>query len=132
MRRHRGFTLIELMVVLTVLVIILSIAIPAYRDQVRKSRRAEAVSGLGQWQLQLERWRADRPSYANPDGLAGYPVAPTSTFYTFTIPAANATGFQIRATPAGDQADDPCGTYVLTMAGGVVTKAVDPVKTGCW
>ena len=130
MSKNRGFTLIELMVVLAVIALLLAIAVPAYREQVRKSRRAEAVAALGQWQLGLERWRADRPSYANPDGLAGYPVAPPAQWYTFTIPAAGPTGFTIRAAPVGDQTEDKCGTFQLVMAGGVITKTAD--ESGCW
>ena len=46
MSRHavKGFTLIELMVVLAIVAIIAAIAIPSYAAQVRKSRRADATS----------------------------------------------------------------------------------------
>ena len=43
-KRTRGFTLIELMIVVAVIAILASVAISQYNKQVRKSRRAEAIS----------------------------------------------------------------------------------------
>src|SRR4030095_15171898 len=45
-RLHRGFTLIEMMIVLAVLAILAAIALPAYQEQVRKGRRASAQAHL--------------------------------------------------------------------------------------
>lgn len=124
MQKSRGFTLIELMIVVAIVAIIAAIAIPAYGEQVRKSRRAEAARFAGDMQLGLERWRAENPSYANcataPCGSGTYPTVPTATvspFYTIEIVAANttATNYRITATPrAGSaQADDRCGVLTL-------------------
>ena len=60
---QRGFTLIELMVVLVIVTILLSIAIPAYEDQMRRSRRADAINGLESMVLRQEQWRANNPRY---------------------------------------------------------------------
>ncbi len=120
MRRQSGFTLIELLVVIAIIAIIAAIAIPAYTEQVRKSRRADAARSVGQLQLDLERWRAENPSYAacapTPCGSGAYPVAPLSDFYTiqFTTPAATATAYSIRATPSGVQTGDRCGMLTAT------------------
>jgi len=46
MRRHAGFTLIEMLVTVAVISILAAIAYPSYQDQVRRSRRAEAQSLL--------------------------------------------------------------------------------------
>jgi type IV pilus assembly protein PilE len=138
MHQHaaKGFTLIELMVVLAIVAIIAAIAIPSYTEQVRKSRRADAVRAIGQVQLELERWRAENPSYANcsgsPCGSGTYPTAPTSTFYTiqFASPAPTATGYTITAAPKGVQTGDRCGTYTFTMAAGVLTKIAGASNCG--
>lgn len=134
MRANRGFTLIELMVVVAIVAILAAVAIPAYTEQVRKGRRADAVRAIGQIQLGLERWRADNPSYANcapaPCGNGTYPVTPTSDYYTITIPAATATTYTIRAAPTGAQASDKCGNLELAYNAGDVAKI--PATAGCW
>lgn len=120
MRRHTGFTLIELMVVIAIIAIIAAIAIPSYTEQVRKGRRADAARAVGQLQLDLERWRAENPSYAacapTPCGSGAYPAAPVSDYYIiqFTTPAPTATSYTVTATPAGVQADDRCDVLTAT------------------
>ncbi len=124
MNRVRGFTLIELMVVVAIIAILAAIAVPMYGEQVRKARRAEATRAVGDLQLRLERWRAENPSYANcspaPCGSGTYPAEPDATaspYYEIRIVAANtnATRYQITAAPrtGSAQADDRCGTLTL-------------------
>jgi type IV pilus assembly protein PilE len=132
-QRSGGFTLIELMVVVAIVAILAAIAIPAYTEQARKARRADAIRAIGEIQLNLERWRAENPSYADctgtPCGSGTYPTAPVtmSDYYTiqFTSPAPTATTYTITAAPISTsaQAGDRCGTYKFAYAGGVVTKS---------
>lgn len=124
MNRERGFTLIELMVVVAIIAILAAIAIPVYGEQVRKARRAEATRSIGDLQLRLERWRAENPCFGQ-SGSTGcgtftesgtYPTAPTSDYYTITPVIASATAttaYSITAEPKGVQADDRCGTLTL-------------------
>jgi type IV pilus assembly protein PilE len=124
MTRQRGFTLLELMVVLVIVAILAALAVSSYKEQVRKSRRTEAYNLVGQMQLQLERWRAENPCYG-PIGNSGgcpaptftasgtYPAIPTtSSYYTIAVPPANATAtsYSITATRKSttDQANDRC------------------------
>ena len=120
-----GFTLIELMVVLAIIAIIAAIAIPSYNEQVRKSRRSDALRAVGQLQLDLERWRAECPTYADQlsckdfngngtvdAGEGAYPTVPTSDYYTVAITGQSSTAYTVTATPAGAQANDRCGNLV--------------------
>lgn len=110
--RSSGFTLIELMIVVAVIAILAAIAFPAFNEQVRKSRRSEAASSMGQIQLALERWRADRPSYANSNpAAANYPNADAfdSTHYDFSLSGQSGTTYTLTAAPRGAQSGDRCG-----------------------
>ena len=136
----RGFTLIELLVVLAIVAIIAAIAIPSYSAQVRKSRRADAVSTLGDAQLRLERWRTEKPTFGT---LADIKVATTSPggHYTISMPAlsGNCPGTSVTATTTnsyvlqavatGAQAKDTaCATMKLSNLCGTVQKT----PAACW
>jgi len=120
----RGFTLIELMVVVAIVAILAAIAIPSFANQVRKSRRSEALTTLQDQQLRLERHRVDNASfttYTLPSGL-------DTSYYKFTLGGTSATGYTLTATPQADQQKDSCGTLVLASASGVLSKT----PTTCW
>lgn len=128
MRVQRGFTLIELMIVVAVLGIIAAIALPSYNEHVRAGRRGEATGNVGAVQMALERWRAENPSYsgcgtcASAGGIADY--------YTITVAADAGTpnAYTVTAAPKGKQAGDSCGSLVATNA----TKPTwNPGGAGC-
>lgn len=123
--KSKGFTLIELLVVIAIVGILAAIAIPSFNEQVAKSRRAEAMRGLGDLQLRQERWRASNTSYGTYANLG----SPTVANYTLAVSAATvgcpiASCYVITATRSGVQASDRCGNFVLTVAAGVVTKSL--------
>lgn len=101
-----GFTLIELMIVVSLIAILAAIALPSYSDYTRRARAAEAVALLGTWRSQLEQYYLDNRSYANAGGDCGK-AAPTSGNYTLTC-----------VTPAGGQ------TYTLTATSVVANEGV--------
>ena len=130
-RAIRGFTLIELMVVVAVVAILASIALPSYQDSVRKSRRGQAKADLVELAQLLEREHTVRNSYGN--DAADYDIpfkqSPKTGTARYTIALSNqsANTFTLTATPAGPQASDTCGNLTLNQAG-----AKTPTTAGCW
>jgi type IV pilus assembly protein PilE len=63
MRRGKGFTLIELMIVIAVIGVLAAIAIPTYNEYVQRSKISDAISGLSQMATKLEQYYQDNRSY---------------------------------------------------------------------
>ncbi len=127
--KTKGFTLIELMIVIAIVAILAIIAIPSFQEQVAKSRRAEAMRGLGDLQLRQERWRSNHTSYAG-NSTVGFTI-PTVDNYSLGIGSPSATGYTITATRTGAQTGDRCGDYILTVAAGVATKTTSTSASNC-
>ena len=118
MRMQRGFTLIELMVVVAILGIIAAVAWPSYLEHLKAGRRGEATSGVGKMQLLQERWRAEHTSYGNDDDLKTLENLPTSSYYNFEVVDGSLTSstYTITATKKGAQASDSCGNLSATAS----------------
>jgi type IV pilus assembly protein PilE len=83
--RTRGFTLIEMMIVVAVVGILAAIALPAYMEQIRKSRRATAEAHLMDIAARQQQFLLDKRRYATDLATLGV-TTPTevSDFYTVT------------------------------------------------
>jgi type IV pilus assembly protein PilE len=135
-RTNRGFTLIELMVVIAIVGIILAIAVPGYNAQVRKTRRAEAAARLQQIGVLEEKWRSENPGYTDVWArLGGDPEADATSnlarFWTWTVTlTAPAPGvpaaYSVTATATDDQASDTGCTALTINSAGART------PTQCW
>lgn len=133
MRYIRGFSLIELMVVLTVLAIIVSIAYPSYREQLRKTRRSDAKAALMDAAARMERHYTQFGRYSATLANSGIPATTPESFYQITIatiPAPFQT-FDIRATGQGDQVNDQCGVLSIDEAR-VKTNSAGLPQRICW
>ncbi|HEY1141569.1 MAG TPA: type IV pilin protein [Lysobacter sp.] len=142
MRNSRGFTLIELVVVIAIVGILATIAIPTFMDQIRKTRRTDAMQTLSDLQLKQERWRASHATYTGTLSDIGGVTPTPSGYYTIAVstPAdaggctcTSATCYAFTATAAGSQASDgQCATMVLSVRCGTVTKTSTPSGNTCW
>ena len=119
-----GFTLVELMIVIAVVAILVSLALPSYQQSIRKGRRADAQADLIEFANRAERMFTQSNSYAG----TGLPA--NTAFYTYSFSAGpSPTAYTIVATPAGSQVSDKCGTMNLTQAG---VRTHTGTETDCW
>jgi type IV pilus assembly protein PilE len=110
-RQERGFTLLEVMMVVTIIAILAAIAVPAYSDYVTRGRVIEATAGLGDARAKMEQYFQDNRAYPT-GGCVVYPNAPgalqlqLSALQRFTLdcgtPTANA--YTVTATGNGPMA----------------------------
>ncbi|WP_305909805.1 type IV pilin protein [Methylomarinum sp. Ch1-1] len=132
MHKNNGFTLIELMITVTILAILAAIAYPAYNDYIVKSRRSDAKSAILKMQLAEEKWRANNPSYTATLSDLNYPNSYSPDgYYELAISNNTANTYTITATPVsgGLQAgDSDCASMSMDQNG---TKASSP-SSACW
>jgi type IV pilus assembly protein PilE len=141
---NRGFTLIELMIVVAMIGVLLAIAVPAYNDSVAKARRAQAKADLVEVSQAFERCFTVNNSYdppagpgcqgittgcVLPAGMARSPQSGPSVYYTISAGACTARTFTLTATPTGAQAGDRCANLSITHAG---VKSTSSSYTDCW
>ncbi|WP_394176741.1 type IV pilin protein [Thalassotalea litorea] len=139
----KGFTLIELMVVVAIIGILSAIAYPAYQDSVRKARRTDAHTGMMSMMLAQQKLRGNCPFFgqalgsANSCGASGSATtvkgssASQEGYYSFALSNASGNSYTITATALGAQAQDTgCTSITLTV------NASNPkglkAPTGCW
>lgn len=119
----KGFSLIELMIVVAIVAILAAIALPSYQSYVLKSHRTTAVNALMDLASREARYYTTNNVYTNSLVTLGYAADPTPVsdannyYYDLSITAANATSFSLQAAPTGNQANDTCGTFTYTDLG---------------
>lgn len=84
-RCSSGFTLIELMVVVAIVAILGSLAYPSFVEQIRKSRRSDAVAAITGVRHAQERFRANNPAYAANMADLNLPATSHDGHYDVTI-----------------------------------------------
>lgn len=149
--RFEGLTLIEVLVVISILSLLVSIALPSYTEYVARARRADARTQLLQVAQFMQRFYAANDNFETdragngirtqiPANLMKSP-ADSEAIYTLEIPVLTLTrsNFEIHMKPveSGPMATDKCGIFALSslgarsvIVGGVLNTAA--LRDSCW
>lgn len=147
-RTYKGFTLIELMVVVVIISILVGIGLPGYRGYVLRSGRTDAITALMKLAASQEKYYLQNGVYANngqlavapPAGLGFTDARSERGYYNLTV-VPNAAGFAVGYTATatvagtGKQADDSeCASFSIDQNGrrGANGGYIAPVIEGCW
>ena len=140
---RRGFTLIELMIVVAIIAALAAMAYPQYTEHVRRTKRADGKALLNRIAGEQERFFTARGQYtaalttAKPGGLGFANNRSENGCYTAAITlAANSLSYTLTATPTasgpcGNQAaDTKCGSLTINSLG--VRNATGTEGAACW
>jgi len=130
-RSNRGFTLIEIMIVIAIIGIVMTIAAPSLTEYVKKGRRTEVAGLLSEQAQILERFYSKNNVYTGITGLSTgndfYTITPTLlTDQAFLLTATRKTGTAM--------ATDKCGDFTLTNTGvrSMVNATAGLTTKDCW
>ena len=119
MQKTRGFTLIELIIVITIIGILVAIAVPSYQNHLRKGRRAEAQGFVTQIAQRQQQYLLDARTYAFTVADLGLTApAAVAAHYTITITGASTPPqFTITADPSASSVQSADGILTMTHTG---------------
>lgn len=101
MMRSSGFTLIELMIVVAIIGILSTIALPSYSNYVTRGRVPDATSTLAAKRIQMEQWFQDNRTYQNATLCAATDSTTSKSFDFDCNPTPTDTTFRLRAVGKG-------------------------------
>ena len=118
-QHSRGFTLIELMVVVVIATILVAIALPSYMTQLRQSRRTEAKTALLDLAGREERYFSTGANGAN------YSATPADLGYAGAFPQKIGSGYYTVSVCVAGSGGAPCAPSAA--AGPMYTITATPV-----
>lgn len=149
---NRGFTLIELMLVIVVVGVLAAIAYPSFIEQIQKAKRSDAKQALFDVAAKLEQYYQDNKGYPSTVGgddmtTLGYGANPFESiegYYDISFVSSTGTAYTIQAVPARKQIKDKnchlepppeppcCGIYRLNQLGAKTVADATLSADRCW
>lgn len=131
MRRTRGVTLLELMIVVAIVAILAAVAYPSYGRYVERTRRADGREMLMRVAAAQERFFTNRNRYATTLAELGVGSDSSEGFYTLADPEDADQAFEVTASPQGIQGNDKCGDLTINNLGNKSFSG-DESNGRCW
>ena len=146
--RQKGFTLMELMIVVVIVGVLMMVALPAYQDSLQKGRRADGMAALMDAAGRQEKFMLDRSTYTTDMSDLGYVVTEGEDYYIspeghYKIEAKDCDGgedaeklktcYQLTAEPAAGSVqgkDKKCTSFILNSNG--TKSATGSLASECW
>ena len=125
-RGCRGFTLIEMLAVVTMTGALASVALPTFEGQLQRARRADVLVSMMQVQAAQERWRSNGARYGSLADI-GTPARSAAGHYRLQLVSADEEGYDVLATASGAQARDAgCRNMAVRVSGANLAYASGP------
>ena len=133
---QKGFTLIEVMVVVAIVGILSAIAYPSYTEYIARGHRAEARANLLQAAQWMERAATANGTYPTASSAASAIAALEAQLkmdrYSIKVDSTNGSSYTLTAAPKGAQLKDKCGSYTLTQSGKRDVASATLSVAECW
>jgi type IV pilus assembly protein PilE len=129
-KSQSGFTLMELMIVVAIIGILASIAVPAYQDYIKKGKAAEATGNLADLRIKMEQCYQDTRDYSSATCAAFCAPTTGAVNFTYQCTGVDATHYTIEA--AGVAAKSMTGFAYSVNQDNAKTSTYNGTTGNCW
>jgi type IV pilus assembly protein PilA len=134
---QKGFTMVELMVVVVIVGVLAAVAVPLYGKYVKNARVTEATARIGEIVTSSKAWAIENSNASGtpiwPSGSSGLVDLSASPQFTYAISSgggANATSTALRITGTGRSGTKMSGVSVAVTVPNINSNGNPPVVTG--